>query len=175
MAEDKKEYNSKEFIDQLRAINDENKISMDELDTIDTGNCPICYEKLQFLKYDKVEEEIKPHPNVITTPCGHSFCFTCLTTHLERKNKCPMCRKELSKKQKYRLISTQEGCFMINQRMDTHLNYKFNSLFTAAEQLRDPNILLSSVKYCIYDIMQAFRRLQVINDDEDDVDDDDDA
>ena len=32
MAEDKKEYNSKEFIDQLRAINDENKISMDEND-----------------------------------------------------------------------------------------------------------------------------------------------
>ena len=52
MAEDKQEYNSKEFIDQLRAINDENKISMDELDTIHTGNCPICYEKLQFLKYD---------------------------------------------------------------------------------------------------------------------------
>ena len=100
MADDKHEYNSKEFIDQLRAINDENKISMDELDTIDTGNCPICYEKLQFLKYDKVEEEIKPNPNVITTPCGHSFCFTCLTTHLERKNKCTMCRKELRKKQK---------------------------------------------------------------------------
>ena len=50
MAEDKKEYNNQEFIEQLRAINDENKISMDELNVLDMGNCPICYEKLQFLK-----------------------------------------------------------------------------------------------------------------------------
>ena len=36
----------------------------------DTDNCQICYEKNQFLKYDKVEEEIKPNPNVITILCG---------------------------------------------------------------------------------------------------------
>ena len=59
---------------------------------------------------------------------------------------------------------------MINQKIDMHLSYKFNSLFTAAEQLQDPNILLSSVKYCMYEVMQSFRRLQVINEDNDDDD-----
>ena len=53
---------------------------------------------------------------------------------------------------------------MINQKVDTHLTYKFDSLFTAAEQMQDSNILLSNVKYCMYDIMQAFRRLQVVDD-----------
>jgi hypothetical protein len=63
---------------------------------------------------------------------------------------------------------------VINQKIDMHLAYKITSLFTAAEQLRDPNILLSSVKYCMYEVMQSFRRLQVINEDNDDDDDDDD-
>jgi hypothetical protein len=83
-----------------------------------------------------------------------------------------MCRVELCNRQKYRLLSTQEGCAVINQKLDTHLTYKFNSLFTASEQLRDPAILMSSVKFCMYDLMQTFRRLQVITDDDDDDDDD---
>ena len=164
MDEDKKEYNNKEFIDQLKAINDEGKISMDELNLLDIGNCPICYEKLQFLKYDEEEEEIKPNPNVVTTPCGHSFCFTCLSKHLALKHKCPMCRTKILNKNQYRLLSTTEGCFVINQKIDTHLTYKFDSLFTAAQQLQDPSLLLSSIKYCMYDVMQSFRRLQVVDD-----------
>jgi len=169
--DDKKEYDHKEFIEQLKSVTDQDKISMDELNEIDTGVCPICYEKLRFLKYDEEEEEIKPTSNVVTTPCGHSFCFKCLSKHLDRKNTCPMCREELCNRQKYRLISTQEGCAVINQKLDTHLTYKFNSLFTASEQLRDPAILMSSVKFCMYDLMQTFRRLQVIDDDDDDDDD----
>jgi len=34
--EDKPEYNNREFIQQLKAINDQGKISMDELNTMDT-------------------------------------------------------------------------------------------------------------------------------------------
>ena len=156
--DDKKEYNNKNFLEQLKSMTDQDKISMDELNTIDTGVCPICYEKLHFLKYDKEEEEIKPKSNIVTTPCGHSFCFTCISKHLDRKNTCPMCREELCNRQKYRLISTQEGCAVINQKLNSHLTYKFNSLFTASEQLRDPTILMSSVKFCMYDLMQTFRR-----------------
>jgi hypothetical protein len=164
MAEDKKEYNNQEFLEQLRAINDEDKISMDELNVLDVGNCPICYEKLQFLKYDEKEKKLKPNPNVVTTPCGHSFCFTCLAKHLALKHKCPMCRAKIINRNQYRLLSTQEGCFVINQKVDMHLTYKFDSLFTAADNMQDPSILLSNVKYCMYDIMQAFRRLQVVDD-----------
>jgi len=169
MAEDKKEYNNKEFIEQLKALNDEDKISMDELNVLDVGNCPICYEKLQFLKYDEKEEKIKPNPNVVTTQCGHSFCFTCLSKHFALKHKCPMCRTKIINRNQYRLLSTQEGCFVINQKVDTHLTYKFDSLFTAAEQMQDSNILLSNVKYCMYDAMQAFRRLQVVDDSDEDM------
>lgn len=170
MAEDKKEYNNKEFLEQLRAINDEDKISMDELNVLDVGNCPICYEKLQFLKYDEEEKKIKPNPNVVTTPCGHSFCFDCLSKHLALKHKCPMCRKKIINRNRYRLLTTEEGCFVINQKVDVHLTYKFDNLFTASEHMQDPNILLSNVKYCMYDTMQAFRRLQVVDDsDEEDI------
>jgi hypothetical protein len=161
---------NKSFLDQLNAMTDNDKISMDELNSLDTGCCPICYEKLQFLKYNSIHDEVKPNPNVVTTPCGHSFCFTCLATHMERKNKCPLCRTDICKTQKYKLISTQEGCATINQKMDMHLTYKFNNLFTASEQLRDSDILLGSVKYCMYDLMQTLRRMQVINDS--DADDD---
>jgi uncharacterized protein YbaR (Trm112 family) len=170
MAEDKKEYNNQEFLEQLKALNDEDKISMDELNVLDVGNCPICYEKLQFLKYDEKEEKIKPNPNVVTTQCGHSFCFTCLSKHLALKHKCPMCRTKIINRNRYRLLTTEEGCFVINQKVDVHLTYKFDNLFTASEHMQDPNILLSNVKYCMYDTMQAFRRLQVVDDsDEEDI------
>ncbi|KAM6569544.1 hypothetical protein CsatB_017529 [Cannabis sativa] len=31
----------------------------------------------------------------ITTPCGHSFCRSCLFRSMDRSNKCPLCRKVL--------------------------------------------------------------------------------
>ena len=169
--EDNTNINNKEFLEQLKAINDDDKISLEEIDTLDLGACPICYEKLQFLKYDKEEKKVKPNPNIVTTQCGHSFCFECLSTHIERKNKCPMCRTIISNKQRYRLITTYEGSFVIKQKMDAHLTHKFASLLNASDQLNDPNILLSSVKYCLYDIMQTFRRLQIIDGEADDEDD----
>ena len=54
MAESKdyKEYNHREFLDQLKAINNENKISIDELNNTDIGHCPICYEKLKVIIYE---------------------------------------------------------------------------------------------------------------------------
>jgi hypothetical protein len=33
--------------------------------------------------------------NPITTPCGHSFCRSCLLQALDHGNKCPMCRTVL--------------------------------------------------------------------------------
>ena len=166
MAEDKKEYNNQEFIEQLRAINDENKISMDELNVLDMGNCPICYEKLQFLKYDEKEEKIKPNPNVVTTPCGHSFCFTCLSKHLENKNKCPICRKRLLKRPNLKPISVYEGCYVINQKIDEHLVTEIDRLIASSSALRDSSILLGSIKHCMYEMMQSFRRLQLVESDD---------
>jgi hypothetical protein len=47
--------------------------------------CAICMEKLK-------------KTNVCTTACGHMFCLDCIFTVKERNNKCPLCRKPLSKK-----------------------------------------------------------------------------
>lgn len=39
-------------------------------------------------------EEIGSKNNCVT-PCGHSFCFNCVTQALSRKNTCPICRTVL--------------------------------------------------------------------------------
>ena len=31
------------------------------------------------------------------TSCGHSFCFSCITTHLQNRNSCPSCSNFLTK------------------------------------------------------------------------------
>ena len=53
------------------------------LDKIDFGSCPICYEDINVLQYNN--SETKPKSNMTTTPCGHSFCYECLSKHLEGK------------------------------------------------------------------------------------------
>jgi glutaredoxin len=47
------------------------------------NECPICYE-------------IIGEKNNCNTPCGHSFCFSCIAKILFKNNKCPYCRKNLS-------------------------------------------------------------------------------
>ena len=48
--------------------------------------CCICYEKIG----DK---------NSSVTPCGHKFCFNCITAALSRNNTCPCCREVLVEKE----------------------------------------------------------------------------
>jgi len=38
--------------------------------------CPICVELIS---------------DPFVTPCGHTFCFNCISTHLRTKNSCPSC------------------------------------------------------------------------------------
>jgi len=47
----------------------------------DDLSCPICRETLD---------------GVVTTPCGHSFCFVCISTHLGVKKSCPSCNNYLT-------------------------------------------------------------------------------
>ena len=62
-----------------------NLLYIHEIEDLDMGNCPICYEKIKMFTFDEENDEIKPKPNVINTPCGHSFCYECLSKHLEKK------------------------------------------------------------------------------------------
>jgi len=45
-------------------------------------DCCICMEELG-------------KTNVTTTPCGHTFCFSCLMKSMDMKNTCPYCRTNL--------------------------------------------------------------------------------
>lgn len=46
--------------------------------------CPICFQTMEdaFLTY-----------------CGHSFCYTCIMTHLNNRNNCPSCARYLTNDQ----------------------------------------------------------------------------
>ena len=45
-------------------------------------DCCICLETLG-------------NTNITTTPCGHTFCFSCLMKSMDLKNTCPYCRTNL--------------------------------------------------------------------------------
>jgi E3 ubiquitin-protein ligase RFWD2 len=42
--------------------------------------CPICVETIE---------------DAFVTPCGHTFCFKCISTHLKNKSSCPSCGAHL--------------------------------------------------------------------------------
>ena len=46
--------------------------------------CPICMD---------------PMKDAFLTSCGHSFCYTCITTHLQNRSNCPCCSQYLTKDQ----------------------------------------------------------------------------
>ena len=48
----------------------------------DEFRCPICYDIIK---------------EAFITKCGHSFCYLCITKHLEHKSQCPTCRKFLKR------------------------------------------------------------------------------
>jgi len=166
-----REFNIKEFMDKIDVLSNKNLLTDENNEKLDFGNCPICYEKIVMIKSEG--GEIKPNHNISVTPCNHAFCFNCLSRHLEKKNKCPICRKKLTNKLSLKPITTYEGCYIINQKVEQHLTHKLDYLLAASDELRDPNILLSNVRYCMYDAMQSLRKLQLVDDSEDEDDDDD--
>ncbi|KAI8084941.1 WD40-repeat-containing domain protein [Halteromyces radiatus] len=57
-----------------------------ELNDQDEYMCPICRDILTA---------------AFVTPCGHSYCYTCINHHLKRQHDCPMCRGPLETHQIY--------------------------------------------------------------------------
>jgi hypothetical protein len=70
------------------------------IEPIIVEDCAICMEKLQ-------------KTNVCTTSCGHMFCLECIFKVKEKSNKCPLCRKPLSKNQTIRVEQTQSPSLTI--------------------------------------------------------------
>jgi ATP-dependent DNA helicase PIF1 len=56
--------------------------------------------KTDNLSYNDFEccicmENISEKKNNCITPCGHKFCFVCISTNLKKSNLCPICREKI--------------------------------------------------------------------------------
>lgn len=153
------------ILDKLESLKKNSHLMfLHEVEDLEMGTCPICYEPINSVVY--VNEELKPKPNIITTPCGHSFCFKCLSKHLENKNKCPICRKKLLNRPNLKSVSVYEGCYIINQKVNEHLAADIDRLMASSSNMQDSSILLGTIKHCMYEIMQSFRRSQIAESDD---------
>ena len=70
------------------------------------NSCAICLEQ-------QAREQTK---NLATTPCGHTFCLTCLLSHLKHNNTCPLCRAPIEENSKKPAahITYNEGVMLLN-------------------------------------------------------------
>jgi len=77
------------------------------------NTCSICLE----------EQENGRKNNIATTPCGHTFCLSCLISHLKYNNSCPLCRAPIEENAKKIVtpISYDDGVMLLNHEL-TSLN-----------------------------------------------------
>jgi hypothetical protein len=72
--------------------------------------CSICLEK----------QESGQKNNLATTPCGHTFCLSCLISHLKYNTSCPLCRApvEQNVKRVLKPLSYTEGIGLLDRQLD---------------------------------------------------------
>ena len=75
------------------------------------NSCAICLEQ-------QAREQTK---NLATTPCGHTFCLTCLLSHLKHNNTCPLCRAPIEENSKKPAahITYNEGVMLLNYELSS--------------------------------------------------------
>ena len=73
------------------------------------NSCAICLE----------QQEHDQTKNLATTPCGHTFCLTCLLGHLKYNNSCPLCRAPIEENAKKIVtpISYDDGVMLLNHEL----------------------------------------------------------
>ena len=89
------------------------------------NSCAICLE----------QQEHDQTKNLATTPCGHTFCLTCLLGHLKYNNSCPLCRAPIEENAKKIVtpISYDEGVMLLNHeltslRIEENIQEQVNAL-----------------------------------------------
>ena len=88
----------------------EEEIKEEEKEEEKTKNsCAICLE----------QQEHDQTKNLATTPCGHTFCLTCLLGHLKYNNSCPLCRAPIEENAKKIVtpISYDDGVMLLNHEL----------------------------------------------------------
>ena len=84
----------------------------DEEKEKEKNTCSIC-----------LEEQENGQNNIATTPCGHTFCLSCLISHLKYNTSCPLCRAPIEENAKKIVtpISYDDGVMLLNHEL-TSLN-----------------------------------------------------
>ncbi|KAL2935268.1 LON peptidase N-terminal domain and RING finger protein 1 [Bienertia sinuspersici] len=85
----------------------------------------------------------------VTTPCGHSFCRSCLFQSMDRSNKCPLCRTVL--------FITPRSC-AISVTLNNIIQKNFSEEY-AERKLENDNLVKLGVDLMPLFVMDAVRRI----------------
>ena len=87
----------------------EEEIKEEKEEEKEKNTCSICLE----------QQEREQTKNLATTPCGHTFCLTCLLGHLKYNNSCPLCRAPIEENAKKIVtpISYDDGVMLLNHEL----------------------------------------------------------
>lgn len=114
--EEEEEEKYHDVIKNKEKIVNENKEEDKEEDKKEeeTACCAICLE----------DDNQKKQKNLATTPCGHTFCLTCLLRHLKHNNSCPLCRAPIEENEDAQKkipvpISYDDGVMLLNYELET--------------------------------------------------------
>ena len=107
--------------------------------------------------------------NVITT-CNHYYCLSCLLTHLETDNKCPLCRDEIETKRpfKYKQIKFKDAMKYIEDHLE-NANIYSQLLAVKHSNKKSHDMLESVLKLHMIEIAQKLIQHQFGIQDEEEV------
>lgn len=117
--------------------------------------------------------------NNVITSCNHYYCLSCLLTHLETDNKCPLCRDEIETKRpfKYKQIKMNDAIKYIEDHLET-ANIYSQLLAIKLSKRKSHDMLESVLKLHMIEITQKLIQHQYGIQDEEEVEsesDDDDS
>jgi len=100
-----------EFANPSPQLFEEQKEENKQEEQKEENSCAICLEK----------QEREQTKNLATTPCGHTFCLTCLLSHLKHNNTCPLCRAPIEENTKKPAahISYDDGVMLLNYELSS--------------------------------------------------------
>ncbi|CAM8978204.1 unnamed protein product [Rhodiola kirilowii] len=82
----------------------------------------------------------------VTTPCGHSFCLSCLFQSMDRSNKCPLCRTVL-------LISPKTCAISVTLNNIIQKNFSLEYAERKAEQESLTNLGVNLIPLFVMDVV----------------------
>ncbi len=108
---EEKEEKEKYECNQKQEKEEKEKYECNQNQEQEENSCAICLE----------QQECKQTKNLATTQCGHTFCLTCLLSHLKHNNSCPLCRAPIEENAKKPTapITYDDGVMLLNYELSS--------------------------------------------------------